>query len=176
MGRPALVSVLAFAFAAALGVAASASLASSRALDDGCLVTRDVKGTVTINLKSGFVLGRFDQGRVSIDDRVDGDGTIKVSGADKAPRELSDTKTLYIGDNLRFRATGRLIIVIKAVGVYVTAIGRGSATLSASILGSPYSQEADSGYSVDSASFCSDEATFEQMPSALAKFAIGGTT
>jgi hypothetical protein len=170
MRRPVFSCLLALGLIAALSAAASASVASSRAPDDGCLVTRDVRGTVTISLKGGFVLGRFDQGQLWIDDPVEGDGTIKVTGVDKTPRLVTDTRTLYSGLDVRFRASGRSVIRIVAVGTYVSAIGKGTATVS----GKNYVQDSDAGYSIDSASFCTDN--FQPMPDEAAeKLVIGGT-
>jgi hypothetical protein len=170
MGRPALVGVLSIGLVAALAVASAAAIASSHALDDGCLVTRDVRGTATINLRSGFVIGRFDQGQLWIDDRVENDGTVRVSGFDETPRELTGTKTRYAGYDMRFRASGRTVIVIKGIGVYVSVIGKGSATLS----GVGYFQDPAAGFSVDADSFCTDK--FQEMPDVTPqKFVIGGT-
>lgn len=170
MGRPRFLGALALGLVTALAVAASAALASSRAVDNGCLVTRDAKGIVTINLKSGFVLGRFDQGQVTVIDPAPADGASpKVTGWDKT-RPISETKSRYIGDQVRFRASGRAILVIQAnLGIYVSMVGKATATLSSN--GFDFAGD----FSVDSESFCSDESTFQQMPSVTTKFVIGGT-
>lgn len=154
--------------AASLGVAASISGASEGDADDGCLVTRDAKGLITISLRSGFVLGRFDSGQVTMDDLVEGDTPPRVYGTDRTPRLLTDTRTLYKGENVRFRANGRTIIHINAVGVYVSAVGKGTATL--------WDQDFEllpGDFSVDAASFCTDG--FQPMPQISERFVIGGT-
>lgn len=167
MRKPALLCALALTVAGACGVAASASLASSRALDDGCLVTRDAYGVITLNIK-GFVFGQFDQGQLTLDDPFEGDGVVKVYGAEKV-RATTGTRTTYIGQQVRFRAAGRTIIRINAVGVYLSAVGRGTATLFADT----FLRQIAGDFSVDAESFCADK--FQDMPDlAPQRFAIGG--
>jgi hypothetical protein len=169
MGRHTFLGVIALGFLTVCAVAASAAFGSSLALDDGCLVARDAKGTITINLKSGFVLGRFDQGQITVIDPTPTDTTIpKVTGWDKS-RPISETKSRYVGDQVRFRASGPAILVIQAnLGIYVSLVGKGGVTLSSN--GFDFAGD----FSVDADSFCSDEATFQQMPSAATKYVIGG--
>jgi hypothetical protein len=171
MGRPAFVWALALGLLAAFAAAASVSLASSRALDDGCLVTSDAKGVVRISLRSGFVLGRFDSGQITVVDPTPADGAlpkVSVTGYEKG-RPISETKSTYIGDQVRFWASGRAIISINATGIYTSAVGKGIATLSATT----FIQSLAGQFSVDSDSFCT--ANFQPMPDAAARFTIGGT-
>ena len=50
---------------------AGSSQAGSVAQDDGCLVVNAGRGIVSFNAK-GFLLGRFDQGQVDIEDPASG--------------------------------------------------------------------------------------------------------
>ncbi len=52
----------------ALVVLVASSQAKPAAQDDGCLVVQAGRGIVSFNAK-GFLLGRFDQGNVEIEDR-----------------------------------------------------------------------------------------------------------
>ena len=79
----------------ALVVLVASSQAKPAAQDDGCLVVEAGRGIVSFNAK-GFLLGRFDQGTVDIEDPLQGDGTVRVFHFDKK-RQLTDTKTRYIG-------------------------------------------------------------------------------
>jgi hypothetical protein len=170
MGRHTFLGLVALGLLMMCAVATSAAFASSGAVDDGCLVARDAKGTITINLKSGFVLGRFDQGQITVIDPTPDDSTVpKVTGWDKS-RPLSETKSRYVGDQVRFRASAPAILVIQAnLGIYVSLVGKATVTLTSN--GFDFAGD----FSVDSDSFCSDETTFQQMPSAATKYVIGGT-
>src|SRR5919204_3936446 len=116
------------ALAAAAALAVSASQAGPQAADEGCLVVNDGRGIVSISAR-GFVFARFDQGQVDIDDPVEGDGSIKVFGWDKK-RPLTETKTRYIGDFVRFRASGLFRVRVEAIGIALSAAAKGTATLS----------------------------------------------
>lgn len=163
MRRTALFSTLAIVSA----LAASVSQAGPRATDDGCLVVRTGRGIVSVNAK-GFVFGRFDEGQVEIADPVDGDGSVKVFGYDKK-RPLTETKTLYIGFQVRFRASGLFRLRIEAnSGIELSAAAKGTATLSSDDF-------LDAGeFSVDDASFC--DAKFQPMPDVPKKFVIASPT
>lgn len=146
-------------------LAASVSQAGPKATEDGCLVVRTGRGIVSVNAR-GFVFGRFDEGQVEIVDPVDGDGNVKVFGYEKK-RPLTETKTLYIGFQVRFRASGLFRLRIEAnSGIELSAAGKGTATLSSDDF-------LDAGeFSVDSVSFC--EAKFQPMPDVPKKFAVVG--
>jgi hypothetical protein len=150
----------------AIALLAGSSLAGSAAADDGCLVVTAGRGIVTTNAK-GFVFGRFDQGQVDIEDPVSGDGYVRVFGYQKK-RLLTDTKTRYIGFDMRFRASGLFRIRVEAVGIELSLGGKGSATVSSDGFLDP------GQYSVDSTSFC--ESRFQPMPDVTRKLVIAEPT
>jgi len=157
MRKAALLSALALGAA----LAASSSQATRSAPGDGCLVVRDGKGIVIINAR-GFVFGRFDQGSVTIDESAPG-GAAKVFGWEKK-RLLSETRTQYIGYDVRFRASGLFRLTVNAVFIDISAAGRGVATLAAPDF-------LDVGkFSVDADSFC--ESGFQPLPDLPRKFVI----
>jgi hypothetical protein len=114
-----------------LGLPAGAS-AVRELPGDGSLVVDNARGLVVVRARGG-VIGRFDSGRLIVDDPVEGDGSGPVVyGADRV-RDLGPHTTLYIGEDVRFRLIGGLYRVqIQAVGADVSAVGRGSVTLDGS--------------------------------------------
>ena len=143
-------------------LAVSAAQAATSGPDDGCLVVRSGRGIVSINAK-GFVFGRFDTGYVDIDDPVQSDGTVKVFGATRI-RFITETKTRYIGLNLRFRASGLFRVRLEAVSIDLSVAGKGQTTLSANDF-------LDAGtFSVDAESFCNTG--FRPMPDVLTRYPI----
>jgi hypothetical protein len=105
--------------------------AGGRLPGDGTLVVDNGRGSVTVKARGG-ILGRFDSGRLVIEDPIEGDGSGPVVyGADRI-RDLGGHKTLYIGEDVRFRMIGGLYRVqVQAVGIDVSAVGRGTVTLDA---------------------------------------------
>jgi hypothetical protein len=108
-----------------------AAWAAVRLPGDGTLVVDNGRGAITIRARGG-ILGRFDSGRLVVEDPIEGDGSGPVVyGADRI-RDLGSHKTLYIGEDVRFRMIGGLYKVqIQAVGIDVSAVGRGSVVLDA---------------------------------------------
>ena len=136
------------------------------AQDDGCLVVTAGRGIVSVNAK-GFLLGRFDQGQIDIEDPLETDGYVRVTGFDKK-RSLTETKTRYIGSLVRFRASGLFKVRIEALGMDFSLAGKGTATVSSDGF-------VDAGhYSIDSQSFC--ETRFQQMPDIPRKLVIAEQT
>jgi hypothetical protein len=121
--------LLTFAVLVALAVPAT-SAARSRGVNDGTLSVRDARGTITIAAR-GAVIGSFAQGRVTISDPVDGDGTGPiVTGEDFPPIERNDTTTTWRGTRVRFRIIGGAFrIVVKGRGINLSVVGRGTITL-----------------------------------------------
>lgn len=158
--------LVACALALLSALPAAVSQASRRVPGDGCLVVRDGRGIVTVAGK-GYVFGRFDQGNVVIEDPEPGAGTVKVFGSDRT-RPLSETRTIYIGDQVRFRASGRFKFRVNAnSGIGLSVVGRGTAVLSSDDF-------LDAGeFSVDTASFCDDG--FQAMPDVPTRYVIGGS-
>lgn len=109
-----------------------AALAAARATGDGTLELRAVAATnVTIQGTKGALWGQVASGRLVVNDPVVGDGVVYVSGADKAPRLVNDTTTVYTGKDMHFRVTGgRYKLIFKsATGIDLTAVGVGNAQL-----------------------------------------------
>jgi hypothetical protein len=117
----------------AFGLAAPAVALAVRELPgDGTLVVDNARGVITVRARGG-IIGRFDSGRLVVDDPVEGDGSGPfVYGAERI-RELGPHTTLYIGEDVRFRLIGGLYrVTVNAVGVDVSAVGRGSVVLDGS--------------------------------------------
>src|SRR2546427_5931108 len=72
---------------------------------DGNVVVKDARGTVSIVVTGGMI-GRFDSGRLVIDDPKRGDGTGPIVYGAQSIHDLTDTKTLFVGNNVRFRLIG----------------------------------------------------------------------
>jgi hypothetical protein len=121
--------LLTFALLAALALPA-VSAARIQSANDGTLSVRDARGTITISGRGG-VIGSFAQGRVTITDPVDGDGTGPiVTGDDFPPVERSDTTTTWRGTKVRFRIIGGAFrIVVKGRGINLSLVGKGKVTL-----------------------------------------------
>ncbi len=159
MRRLALVSAVAL-----LAVVPPASHATRATPGDGCLVVQDGRGIVSLKAR-GFVFGRFEQGYVEVTDLSPGDGsTPKVYGWERERTIDADT-TRYAGNDVRFRLSGRFIVRVYAnLGIYVSAVGRGTARLSSTDF-------IDAGsFSIDAESFCDDG--FQPMPDVPASYEI----
>ena len=157
------------ALALAVIVPAATSQAASRATTDGCLVVNNSNAIVTVNAR-GTLVGRFDRGEVTITDPLPGDGTVKVTGYDEvvplAPPATGGTRRRYTGDaGVRFRASGKTIVRVEAIGIDLSAVGRGKVTLNGGVFIEPGT------YSVDSDSFCQDN--FHPLPEVPQTFALG---
>jgi hypothetical protein len=162
MRRIALLVVLLTA-AAVPGVVLAGEIGAS----DGCLVVQNAMGIVTVNAK-GTIVGRVDQGQVTVTDPVVGDGTVKVTGYDEVER-LSDSKKRYSGVSvLRFRASGRTTIRAEAIGIDLSAVGRGKVTLNGAGFFDPGT------FSLDSESFCQE--SFKTLPDLPQTFPLGSSS
>ena len=150
----------------ALVVLVASSQAKPAAQDDGCLVVEAGRGIVSFNAK-GFLLGRFDQGYVEIEDPLQGDGNVRVFDFDKK-RLLTETKTRYIGSLVRFRASGQLKVRVEALGMELSFAGKGTATVNSDGFFDP------GQYSTDAQSFC--ESRFQPMPVLPRKLTISEQT
>ena len=150
----------------ALVVLVASSQAKPTAQDDGCLVVEAGRGIVSINAK-GFLLGRFYQGSIDVDDPLPGDGNVRVFSFEKK-RQLTESKTRYIGSQVRFRGSGQFKVRVEAVDMELSFAGKGTATLNSDGF-------FDAGqYSTDAQSFC--EARFQPMPDLPRKITISEQT
>jgi len=121
--------LLTFALLAALAVPAQ-SAARQRGLNDGTLSLKDARGVFTIQGRGG-VIGSFMQGRVTISDPIDGDGTGPiVTGDDFPPIERDEDTTTWRGNRVRFRIIGGTFrITVKGRGINLSFVGKGNVTI-----------------------------------------------
>jgi hypothetical protein len=109
-----------------------AAWAAGRLPGDGTLVVDNGNGVVTVKARGG-ILGRFVTGNMVISDLDLTDGRVPVVYGAETIQPLGGGRTRYSGDDVRFRMIGGLFRVqINAIGVDVSAVGRGTATLDAS--------------------------------------------
>jgi len=121
--------LLTFAMLVALALPA-ASAARSQGASDGTVSVRDGRGTITISGRGG-VIGSFAQGRVTISDPVDGDGTGPIVTGDEWSKDRDATTTTWGGTKVRFRIIGGSFrIVVKGRGINLSLVGTGKVTLS----------------------------------------------
>jgi hypothetical protein len=123
-------------------VAVPAALAGRTASGDGVLELKAVYGKVTIGKPlqpaRGLLWGQMDNGKLSVQDPVAGDGKILVTGWDTrvlTPPAADGTpaQTTYTGTNIHFRITGgKYRLIFKGSGIDLTAIGAGVAVINAS--------------------------------------------
>jgi hypothetical protein len=120
--------LLTFAMLAAL-VVPTAAVAQRRGSTDGSLSVRDGRGIITIQGR-GAVIGSFAQGRVTISDPIDSDGTGPIVAGDDWSKERNDTTTTWGGTKVRFRIIGGTFkIVVRGRGINLSFVGRGNVTL-----------------------------------------------
>jgi hypothetical protein len=146
-----------------IGLAAPAgALAVKELPGDGSLVVDNARGLVTIRARGG-IIGRFDSGRIVIEDPVDGDGSGPfVYGADRI-RELGPRTFLYIGEDVRFRLIGGAYrVTINATGMDISAVGRGTVTLDGSL------------FSEQPGRFQINGGSWQPMPDEATRFSLGG--
>ena len=113
----------------ALALPASSG-ARERGPNDGTLSVKDARGTITLNVRGGLI-GSFANGRVTISDPIEGDGTGPiVTGEDFPPIERNETTTTWRGTRVRFRIIGGAFrVVIKGRGINLSLVGKGNVTL-----------------------------------------------
>ena len=112
--------------------AATASISAAKAPGDGTLVVDNGRGSVVVRARGG-ILGRFDTGNVVISDIDLTDGRVPVVYGAETINVLPSGSIRYSGDDVRFRMIGGAYRVqINAIGIDVSAVGRGVAVLDAS--------------------------------------------
>jgi opacity protein-like surface antigen len=120
--------LLTFAVLAALVLPAAAT-ARQRGPNDGTLSVKEARGMVTIQGR-GAVIGSFVQGRVTISDPIDGDGTGPIVTGDDWSKDRNDTTTTWGGTKVRFRMIGGTFrIVVKGRGINLSFVGVGNVIL-----------------------------------------------
>jgi hypothetical protein len=155
-----LVLVLALVLPAAAWAAAS-STAGPATPGDGTLAVDNGNGSVTVRVRGG-ILGRFDTGNVVITDLDVGDGKVPVVYGADTIQALGPGRTKYSGEQIRFRMIGGLYRVqINATGVDLSAVGRGTAVLDASL------------FSDFPGRFSIDGGPFQPLPSHAITYTLG---
>ncbi len=128
---------------------------------DGTLAVDNARGLVTVRARGG-IIGRFDSGRITIDDPIEGDGSLpRVYGADRII-ELSPTTKLYKGEDVRFRLIGGTYrVTIQGWGMDISAVGRGTVLLDGS------------GFSEQPGRFSINGDDYQAMPDTPTKYTLG---
>jgi len=134
--------LLTFAVLLALALPA-ASAARVSGPTDGTLSVKDARGTISISARGG-VIGSLAQGKVTIVDPIEGDGTGPVVSGEEFHREIDAQTDVYRGTKVRFRIIGGAFkIRIQGRGINLSLVGKGSVTLNGAGTG------ADGMYSVN---------------------------
>jgi hypothetical protein len=120
--------LLTFAVLAALALPAG-SAARERTPNDGTLSVRDGRGVITVAAR-GAVIGSFAQGRMTIADPLEGDGTGPIVSGEEFHKGIDEKTDFYRGTKVRFRLIGGYFKVrIKGSGINLSAVGKGTLTL-----------------------------------------------
>jgi hypothetical protein len=116
--------LLALFASALLGLPALAWGASSAA-DDGTLSARNADGVIFV-VARGTIIGACDRCKVSIVDPSPDDGAPPVVDGAETHKDLSDTRDLYSGNDVRFRLVGGLFkIKVSGYGVDLGVVAKG---------------------------------------------------
>jgi hypothetical protein len=112
-----------------LFVLSPSALAAPVGPGDGTLAVNSATGSVSIAAR-GALIGQLDHGKVLLTDPDPTDGQAPVVWGYESRRDLTDTKSLYSGSDIRFRIIGGFFRV-RAIGsgMDLSLVGRGSITL-----------------------------------------------
>jgi hypothetical protein len=129
---------------------------------DGSLVVENAQGVVILAVRGG-IIGRFDQGTIEVFNPVAGDGPEPVVRGYQKIRELGPRRTQYSGEgDVRFRLIGGAYRVrISAIGLDVSAVGKGTAVLDGT------------GFADQSGRYSLNGDVFKAMPSTATRFILG---
>jgi hypothetical protein len=136
--------------------------ASKSGPGDGSLVVENAQGVVTLTVRGG-IIGRFDQGTIEVFDPVAGDGPGPIVRGYQRVRELGPKRTQYSGEgDVRFRLIGGAYRVrISAIGLDVSAVGKGAAVLDGT------------GFADQPGRYSLNGDTFKPMPGVATRFILG---
>lgn len=151
-----LIGVLVFAAPAVAG-------AVVRGPGDGTLVVESAQGVITLAVRGG-IIGRFDSGTLEVVDPVAGDGAGPVVRGYQQKDELGSKRTRYSseGAEVRFRLIGGLYRVkISAIGIDISAVGRGTIVLDGS------------GFADQPGRFSLDGGPSQPMPATPTRYTLG---
>jgi hypothetical protein len=108
----------------------AAALAVPGGPSDGTLAVTSATGSVSIAAR-GALIGQLDRGKVVLEDPDPKDGKQPVVWGYESKRDVTDTKALYAGTNIRFRIIGGFFRVkVVGSGMDLSLVGHGSVTLS----------------------------------------------
>jgi hypothetical protein len=129
---------------------------------DGSLVVENAQGVVTLAVRGG-IIGRFDQGTIEVIRPLVADGPVPVVRGYQKVRQLGPTRTQYSGEGeVRFRLIGGLNRVrISAIGLDVSAVGRGKAVLDGT------------GFTDQPGRYSLNGDPFKPMPGVATRFILG---
>jgi hypothetical protein len=98
---------------------------ATRALDDGTLSVRNGDGVVFVSA-TGTLIGTCDQCRVSIVDPSPDDGAPPVVTGYEGHKDISDTRDLWSGKDVRFRMVGGFFKVkVTGYGIDLAVVAKG---------------------------------------------------
>jgi hypothetical protein len=103
--------------------------AATQTVGDGTLSVDNLNGTATLQAR-GVLIGRLDDGTLTITDRTPGDVSLPtIYGCEESWLRL-DGALACEGEKIRFRISGGgWKIVARGVGIDVSAVGRGNVRL-----------------------------------------------
>ena len=148
-------------FCALVGLAVPAGLQAATAAD-GTLAVKNATGVVMINnAKGAVIIGHADKAKITITDADSTDGRVIVLGWDTKVA-LTPTKTVYKGDDLRFKLLGGdNTLFVRGSGISLSAVGEGKVTL-------------DGGNVANDGKFSIDDGPFLSLPDSIHTYSFGG--
>jgi hypothetical protein len=120
-----IVRIAALAFMLAIP---SVAFADTLAPGNGSLVVKDGRGIVSV-AAAGGIIGRFDQGRITIDWSDGPRGKVPIIYGAQETTQLGPHKYMYEGSDVHFYWGGAYRVRIVALGINLSAVGNGTATL-----------------------------------------------
>lgn len=107
----------------------AAALAVGDGAGDGTLAVNGAAGSVSIAAR-GALIAQLDRGKVILDDLDPKEGKPPVVWGHESKKELTETKYLYSGGDIRFRIIGGFFrIKVIGSGMDLSLVGKGSVTL-----------------------------------------------
>jgi len=162
---------LAFSICSVAVAAVLVAVAGAAEPTTGVLSVEGGKGVVMLELR-GSVLGLLGSGSIVVVDRTPRDRYVAIVAGRKLIQErLGPTRMLYRGQGLRFRMLGGgYRIVIRGIGIAVSAVGRGVVSLE----GERRFPDDDAGvYSVDGVDCGVEPETCTPLPDEPLRFRLG---
>ena len=116
-------------FTLALLTAPAIALAGGAGPTDGTLAVAGASGSVSIAVR-GALIGQIDKGRVILEDPNPNDGKGPIVSGWESRKDITDTKALYSGADIRFRIIGGFFRAkVVGSGMDLSIVGKGSLTL-----------------------------------------------